>query len=226
MSVEHDNGQQISYASELARKGIHLASLGIPTIYLHIPHQTGIVLLMAMTAVSFAIDILRHYHEPSRRLLMVAFGKLLRDHEVQTGNLRLTGATWVLIAATATLGVFPTIVGVTAFTILIVSDTFAALIGRRFGVRRFLDKSVVGTLTFILTAIAVVVVYDLIYTLPLTYLIAGTIGSVIGGVVEAGSVTLKMDDNISIPFSIAITMMLCDWLFRSIDLVSFIYLLP
>lgn len=226
MSVEHGNGNQISYGSELARKGIHLASLGIPTIYLQIPHQTGIMILVAMTAVSFVIDILRHYHEPSRRLLMLAFGRLLRDHEVQTGNLRLTGATWVLIAATATLSVFPTIVGVTAFTILIVSDTFAALLGRRYGVRRFLDKSVVGTSTFILTAMAVVGVYGMIYDLPVTYFIAGGIASIIGGVVEAGSVTLKMDDNISIPFSIAITMMLCDWLFRSLELSSFIHLLP
>lgn len=226
MSEAHGNGNQISYTSELARKGIHLASLGIPTIYLQIPHQVGIMVLMAMTAISLLIDILRHYHEPSRRLLMSVFGNLLRDHEVHSGAMRLTGATWVLIAATLTLSIFPTIVGVTAFTILIVSDTFAALVGRRFGVKRFLDKSVVGTLTFMVTAMAVVLTYDMIFQLPFTYLIAGCVGAIVGGVVEAGSVSLHMDDNISIPFSIAGTMMVFEWVYGIVGSASFIHWLP
>lgn len=226
MSAGKHTGSQISYASELARKSIHLSSLLIPVIYLRIDHVTGIGILMTMTAVSLLIDLLRHYHAPSRRILMSLVGPLLREHEITAGPMRLTGATWVLIAATLTLGVFPTIVGVTAFTVLIVSDTFAALIGRRFGRRRFLDKSIVGSTAFAVTGMVVVGVYGWIYGVSASYWVAGAAGSIVSAVVEAGSVRLRMDDNITIPFSFAITLLLSDWIAQLFGSPTFIHWLP
>jgi len=226
MSVGKRTEHQISYASELGRKSIHLSSLLIPITYLRIDHVTGIGILLAMTAVSLLIDILRRYHAPSRRILMSLVGPLLREHELTDGPLRLTGATWVLIAATLTLGAFPTIVGVTAFTVLIVSDTFAALIGRRFGRRRFLDKSIVGSTAFAVTGMVVVAVYGWIYAVPASFWVAGAAASVVSAVVEAGSVRLRMDDNITIPFSFAITMLLSDWVAQLLGLSTFIHWLP
>lgn len=201
---------QITYGNEVARKGIHLASMGIPIIYLHVPHSLGLSMLAAMTIISLTVDVLMHWHAPSRAIMMKIFGRLLRDHEKRQDRFLLTGASWVLIAATATMAIFPTIIAVTAFTILIISDTFAALVGRRYGSRPFLDKSVVGTLTFILTGAAVVYSYYLIYDLPKAYVLCGCIGSVVGGVAEAGSTSLRLDDNISIPASIGIVMWLLD----------------
>ena len=226
MSTGNQTAQQISYLSEVGRKSIHLTSVLIPIIYLHIDHVTGIGILLAMTSVSLLIDILRHYHAPSRDLLMKLVGPLLREHELTGGRMQLTGATWVLIAATLTLGVFPTIVGVTAFTVLIVSDTFAALIGRRYGRRPFLDKSVVGTVAFAITGMIVVAVYGSIYAMPYPFWVAGAIGAVVSGIVEAGSVRLHMDDNITIPFSFAITLMLGEWIARVVGASSFIFMVP
>ncbi len=226
MSEGNSTGNQISYLSEVGRKSIHLTSVLIPIIYLHIDHVTGIGILLSMTTVSLLIDILRHYHAPSRDLLMKLVGPLLREHELTGGRMRLTGATWVLIAATLTLGVFPTIVGVTAFTVLIVSDTFAALIGRRYGRKRFLDKSVVGSAAFAITGFGVVAVYGSIYAMPYTFWLVGAIGAMVSSVVEAGSVRLHLDDNITIPFSFAITMMLGEWIARVVGAPSFIYLVP
>lgn len=216
--------KQISYEGEIARKVIHLSSLAIPVIYLNINHTAGIAILTAMTVVSVLIDVARHFHKPSRRFLLRFVGDLLRKHERDNGRFRLTGATWVLIAATLTLGVFPTIVGVTAFTVLIVSDTFAALVGRKYGEKKFLDKSAVGTATFVLTACAVVAAYGIIYAMPWTYWVAGVVGGVCGAIVEAGSVRLNVDDNIVVPFSTAITMMILDWALKAVGASSFLYL--
>ena len=224
MSESNNGSGQISYLSELGRKSIHITSLLIPIIYLHIDHATGIMILMGMTTFSILVDVLRHYHEPTRLLLMKTVGPLLRQHEVENTALRLTGASWVLIAATFTLSAFPTIVGVTAFTVLIVSDTFAALIGRRIESRPFLDKSLAGSTAFAVTAVIVVAVYAIIFDMPYTYWIAGILGAFIGSVVEASSVRLRMDDNITIPFSLAITMMLVDWLANAVGSPSFIWL--
>jgi dolichol kinase len=131
----------------------------------------------------------------------------------------------VLVAATLTLGAFPPVVGVTAFCVLIVSDTFAALVGRRFGKTRFFDKTVVGTVTFVLTACIVVIVMGLIYHLPWTFWVAGFLGAVAAGMAEAMAVRLKLDDNIAIPFSMAITMMILDRVFRTLGEPGFAELL-
>jgi dolichol kinase len=212
---------QISYASELARKSIHLTSVMIPIIYLRVEHRIGILVLICMTLTSLLIDVGRHYHRPTRALLMKLVGPLLRTHELQEERFRLTGATWVLIAATLTLAVFPTLIGVTAFTILIISDTFAALVGRQFKSGPFLDKSIAGSATFAITAMIVVAIYASIFTAPWTFWAAGAVASATAAVVEASAIRMRMDDNISIPFSFGIAMMLLDWLAQYAGFPSF-----
>lgn len=152
---------------------------------------------------------------------MLVVGDLLRKHELQSGKFTLTGATWVLIAATLSLGVFPPAVGVPAFCVLIVSDTFAALIGRRYGVRKFLDKSVVGTSTFIVTGCMVVATFGLLYTLPISYYLAGSLGAVCAGIAEAAAVRFRVDDNIAIPLSMAATMIIAEKLLHGVGLPLF-----
>ncbi|MDZ4746300.1 MAG: hypothetical protein SGJ05_09905 [bacterium] len=218
--------KQIPYESEIARKSIHLASLLIPIVYLHVDHTTGLIILAWMTVVSLSVDLMMRYHGPTRRVLLALVGPIMRTHELRRDKLHLTGASWVLIAALVTMAVFPTSVAITAFTVLIVSDTFAALVGRRVAGPGFLDKSVIGTATFILTAWLVVGVYGSIYSLPWTYYLAGIIGCIVGGVVEAASTRLKVDDNLSIPFSIAVTMSVLGWIFVMMGYQDFFRAIP
>ena len=215
------SAKQIPYVSEIARKTIHLASLLIPIMYLNVEHVTGIFILTWMALISVSIDLMMRYHGPTRRILLALVGPILRTHELSRDRLLLTGASWVLISALVTMALFPKSIAVTAFTILIVSDTFAALVGRRIAGPRFIDKSMIGTGTFVLTAWLVVCVYGSIYAMPWTYFACGFVGSVVGGVVEAASIRLRLDDNLSIPFSIALTMCLLGWLVTTMGLPSF-----
>lgn len=197
---------QISYRNELARKGIHLSSLLIPIVYLQVDRATALWLLIPATAITLAVNVLLQFHVPSRNVLMRVFGGLLRGHELQSRRLVLNGASWVLIAATCLVATMPKVLAITGFTILIVSDTLAALIGRRWGRRRFLDKTLLGSLTFFVSALCCLAVYLVLYDLPWTYAFAGIAGSAVGTMAEAASVRLRVDDNISIPFSIAVVM--------------------
>lgn len=151
---------------------------------------------------------------------MKYFGQMLRPHE-KKGKGFFNGATWVLISATICVASFPKIITITGFTILIISDIFAALIGRRFGKHKIFDKSWEGTISFVISAIAIVFLYYNLFNLPFSYLISGVIAAVISGFVELISKVIKVDDNLAIPISVGLVMLALEFLY-SLDGQSFI----
>lgn len=198
-SVEH------SYRAELIRKGIHLFSLSIPVIYYFVSRSTALSILIPLTLAFLITDVARLYSKPIGRLFERFFGFLLRRHERNDRGRQLTGATYVLISATFCVLVFPKLIVITAFAILIISDSAAALIGRKFGRHPFLKKSAEGTFAFFISALVVVAVAPKISYVPLEYLI-GAIAALFGALVEAMSVAI--DDNVSIPVTIGAAMWL------------------
>lgn len=191
-------------------------------MYLHVQHGTAIGILLALTVASLVVDLLMHVHEPTRTFMMRYFGGMLRPHETTSERIHLTGASWVLIAALLTFAVFPKIISVTAFTVLNVSDSFAALIGRRFGKRQFFDKSLAGSVAFMVSASAIVVFYGWLVGAPQTYYVGGVAASIVTAIVEASSTRLKVDDNLSIPFSFGLTMMALHLVIQTFGYRSFL----
>jgi dolichol kinase len=198
-----DNGT-IHYRDELVRKLIHLFSLSIPVIYYFIPTSTSIAILAILTIIGLVIDLGRYFSQVFAKIFYKIFGFLLRKHEVDKEKRTLTGATYVLISALLCAIIFPKIIFITAFTILIISDTMAALIGRKFGKRKFLRKSFEGTLSFFISASIVVLFTPKIGNFPLEYLI-GIIAALVGALVENISYGFA-DDNLSVPLSVGFTM--------------------
>ncbi len=198
-----EGGATIDYKYELIRKTIHLCSLSIPIIYFFVSKQQGLMLLIPVAAVFFIVDLARYYHTPTREWFYRWFGWLLRKHESDHTKKRFTGATNILLSAILCVFIFPKIITINAFAILIISDTTSALIGRRFGRKKFFSKSLEGSLAFFLSAIAVVLVAPKIEGLPLEYII-GIASGAVGAIVE--SLSVKIDDNISIPLSIGFVM--------------------
>ena len=193
----------IDYNAELARKCIHLTSLSIPIIYYFIERDLALELLVPVTFAFLTVDLLRYYHKPTAELFYKIFRFMLRKHEQDERKKRLNGATNVLIAATLCVIIFPKLIVLTAFPILIVSDTFAALIGRKFGRRKFMRKSVEGSTAFFLFALFVIALTPKVEYSMTEYLI-GIIAAVVGTVVEASS--WMFDDNLTIPLSIGVVM--------------------
>lgn len=185
-----------SYTSEMIRKGIHLASLSIPVLYSFISRHTALVILIPLTAAFFLADILRLYHPASGRIYLKYFGFLLRQHEQNAHGRKLTGASYVLLSACLCVLLFPKVIVITAFAILIISDSAAALIGRRFGRHRFFTKSLEGSSAFFVSALLVVAVAPKIAYAPVEYLV-GAVTAAVATVVEAAGI--KVDDNLSIP---------------------------
>lgn len=198
-----DNGT-IDFKSELLRKSIHFCSLSIPIIYFFIAKETALNILLPLTIISVVIDFGRYYILPLNNIIQKFFGFLLREHEVDSKKKNLNGASYVFIGATISLWMFPKIIFITAFTVLIISDSAAALIGRRFGKHKFLAKSLEGTLAFFLFSCLVVLFTPKADDLLLEIFI-GIIGGAVGAIVENVSYGWA-DDNLTIPISIGLTM--------------------
>lgn len=216
-SVGHlEHTATIEYRHELVRKAIHLCSLSIPIVYFFLTREEALRILLPMAVAFFVVDVTRFYSRTVSRWFYNWFGWLLRRHEQDDAVKRLSGATNVLLSACFCVLVFPKVITINAFAILIVSDTTSALIGRRFGKRRFFRKSLEGSIAFFASALIVVLIAPKIERLPLEYL-AAVIASAVGAFVEASSATI--DDNITIPISIGFTMwLLYWWLLPSVNL--------
>lgn len=198
-----DNGT-IQYKDELYRKLIHLTSLSIPIIYYFISTETAALILGILAALALIIDLARYLHPETGKVFYKYFGFLLREHELDHKKKNLNGATYVLISALISVLIFPKVIFISAFSILIISDSLAALIGRKFGKHKFLSKSLEGTLTFFISACIVILFTPKVSGFFEEYLI-GFIGAFVGAIVENISFRL-IDDNLSIPLSVGFTM--------------------
>jgi len=194
----------IDYKSELLRKSIHFCSLSIPIIYYFLTKEAALTILIPITIISVIIDFGRFFIGPLNSAVQRIFGFLMREHEIDSKKKNLNGASYVFIAATITIWIFPKIIFITAFVMLIICDIAAALIGRRYGKHKFLAKSLEGTLAFFIFACFVVLFTPKIEGNFIEYII-GIIGGGIGAIIENISYGWA-DDNLTIPISIGFTM--------------------
>lgn len=194
--------QEIPFSQELLRKGIHLISLSIPVIYIFVSKEFALSILIPLALLFIIFDLLMKWENPVQKLIYNIFGKMLRPHE-RGKKFVFNGATWVLISAVATVFIFPKILAVTGFTILIISDISAALFGRKYGKHPLFTKSWEGTFAFFISGILVVLILGFVFGAPLSYFFWGIIGAIAAGFAEAASSVMKMDDNLSIPVTVA-----------------------
>lgn len=199
--------ESINYRDELVRKLIHLCSLSIPIIYYFISRDIATLILSILTFAALVIDLGRYFSNSFGQIFYKIFGFLLRKHEVDHKKKNLNGATYVLMSALICVIILPKVIFITAFTILIISDSMAALIGRRFGKRKFLSKSFEGTLAFFISATIVVFLTPKAEDGIMMQYLIGIIAAFIGAIVENISFGFA-DDNLSIPISIGLTMWL------------------
>jgi dolichol kinase len=170
------------------------------------------------------MDVLSKKRNKAQFFVRLIFGRTLRRHEVEK-EYTLNGASWVLISATFGILVFPKIIFITGFSILILSDIAACLFGRKFGKTPLFDKSWEGTSAFIIIAFFIVSFIGYMNSAPWTFFVFGFISAFLGGMVEAASRILKVDDNITIPICIGVLMWIGEYVSVYLFNLSYINLL-
>ena len=210
----------IDYKSEVIRKLIHLFSLSIPVVYYFITKELALSILIPLTLFSLLIDYGRYYHQTLSRLIDKIFGFIMRKHEKDSKKKNLNGATYVLLSAVIVIVLFPKVFVVTAFAVLIIGDSSAALFGRKFGKTKFLLKSLEGTLAFFVTSCIVVLLSPKVEG-NLTEYMLGFVAVAIGAIAENISGEWA-DDNFTIPVAVCVSM----WILYAVFLPNLVLILP
>jgi len=149
----------------------------------------ALVVLGVLAGACLIADFLRMAHPSLRRLYFTLFGRIIRDHERKE---KLTGATYVLLSGVLCVWLFQKDVAIVALTYMLIGDTTAALVGRRWGRRRIRQgKTVEGTVACLGICCLIGV------ALPLVPWWKALAGAVIATVVEF--LPSGVDDNLGIP---------------------------
>lgn len=198
----------IKYNSEILRKIFHLSSLWIPILYSYISTKKMLVILLPLTIISIIIEVSRKFSPELNKLIDEFIGSIMRDKE--KGG--ISGATYLLIASSFSIAFFDKEVAILALTVLMISDSFAALIGRKYGRISFFDKTLEGSLSFFISGMAVYcfLIAFCDFTLPLNVSMFAIFSTTI---VELFSKKIHLDDNLTIPLSIGLV-------FKLVSIVS------
>ncbi len=185
-----------SFKSEIQRKLIHLSSLIYPILYHFVDNYTMSSLLIFLFCIVFFWDLLR-INNINFKLLSFLF-KFLRPSEIN--NKKFCGATWFMLSFALVVIFFPKYIAILAMCVLIICDTCAALIGKKFGRIQFFEKSLEGFLAFIVSAL--ILCYGYIYIMNINfntkiniYLLVAILFSAI---IELLSKKIYLDDNLTI----------------------------
>ena len=200
----------ISLGNELRRKLVHLSSLVFPLLYFILSREQMLVLIGALVIMALTADI----GPPLNKLVNRLFHNILRTHEYSGGRILLTGASWLLLSGFLCVALFPRHMVITALCVLAISDTIAALIGRRFGTHPLGHKTIEGTASFFISGILIVMMLAGIYGYSFSgYLIPGILGVCAGTYAELQAKRWHLDDNFIVPLTICSTMWLASLLF-------------
>jgi dolichol kinase len=177
---------------EAARKSIHvLLSLAVAALVWRLPPTAAAATLAGATALALAIEALRRISARFDDVFRARLGPMLRPLEAR----RITGATTLALGYTLAVLALPGRPAVAGILFAGVADAVAAVVGRRWGRRRYAGgKSVEGSLSFFAVALAVA------WTLGLGPAAAVGVAAIVT-IIEAP--TLPVDDNLYLPIASA-----------------------
>lgn len=201
------NQVALPYYMEVNRKLVHLSSLWMPLILYYTDRTAATLIFTTLLVGMLAYETIRRQDHRLSKLIRCLTDFMLREHEIQ-GPFQLTGASYVLIAALIVTLFFPKIIAITALCIMLISDTAAALIGRRYGKPSRLGKSWVGSIAFAVSGFITIFVLSILLEQSSLFTVCGFIATLTAMMIERYSKQLHVDDNLSITLTVAFTLTL------------------
>lgn len=196
----------ISYFDEVRRKLVHLSSLWMPAVMLLFDkYRWYLALFFGLLLIGNIL--VEHAYASGKnpalnRLYDRFFGGMLR-FEVKKGMWIISGGPYVFASACLSLLLFVPWVAASGMCTMLLGDTAAALVGRRFGRHKTVNgKSFEGVFAFVIAGFIGISAVKYIVGVPHLPWWQILLASVAGAVVELFEKQLKLDDNFSIPIAV------------------------
>ena len=187
---------------ETKRKLFHLFGLWIPLAYMLTDKAGMLSFIIPLTLLVIGVDYARLHHAPFTRVFNMLFHSILRPQELMRGQ--KLGASFFLSGCSLSILLFSKPVAISAMCVLLVSDTAAALVGKRWGKHKLGTKSLEGTLAFMATAVVVIFIVAAVSGQGMLFYLGGALAAIISAFVELYSKQMKVDDNLLIPLSVGL----------------------
>jgi dolichol kinase len=176
----------------LGRKIFHLlGGLGLLSLYFIVSRDTALVLYSALAVIVLSLEIARLNIPAWNRFFYTRFDSFIRQNEVR----KLTGTVPYILGVAVSLYAYSTDVASAAICFLAFGDVAATTIGERYGKTKIGDKSLEGSVAFVVAALVAGAALHLL-GLGLAPAVL-----VIGAVAAAGVelLPLRLNDNLMIP---------------------------
>lgn len=178
----------LSLKQEIYRKSIHLSSLWM-VAYIYFMDIIAInYTFFCLSLILLSYELGRRYIPFIKTLNKQILGSILRDSE---HNKNFTGAFYVVLSIFLASLLFDKQTLMISVSIMLISDSLAALIGKKWGRIKFMDKSLEGSLAFFISSF-------LITYLGTLNIITAIIVALITTLTELFSKRLRLDDNLTI----------------------------
>ncbi len=193
-----------------ARSLFHVASALVAVAVLALAPSRGWILGCAVVffASAWTMETSRRFSTRANDRLMQLFGPVAHAHERH----RVNSATWYATALMILAVTTRPAIAAAAVAVLGFADPAAGLIGRRYGRTRLrAGRSLEGTLTFFgVATVAAFATLSALTPMPLVArLVCALAGGLTGAIAELFST--RVDDNFSIPVSVAAGLSLAAW---------------
>lgn len=195
--LRHDK----AFRKELFRKAIHLSSLWIPAAIYFMPK----IILIPILIIILTGNVVLEYgnfkkYSWARKSFGVLFFRTLRNKETSREHFQFTGAIYVLFSSLLCLCFFPKEIGAIALTVMLISDSAAALVGRSIGrIKIYKNKTLEGTMAFFVSAIVINLLFCPVYPFSWVSIVACLTATL----VEVFEDKIEIDDNLSVPIFFA-----------------------
>lgn len=187
---------------EFIRKSIHLLSIVVPIAYLFVDKNVMLGIIAFGLLIAVIVEWQRQKENGFSKFFYKWLGPLLRESEKS----KLTASTLLIIGSFFCVLLFPKNVAIFCLLTLIISDAFAALVGRSVGKHLLYSKKTwEGTLTFFSCTILIA-----IFTLKFPILVLICLSAIISVIELVSSNTI---DNIVLPICSGIVVIVLDLVF-------------
>ena len=183
----------LTYRLEVQRKLIHISSSSIAVLLWYYGKDAFMPWILAISIIFPIFDYLRKNIPLLKRVYITLFGAITRPYEYEI----LSGASWVFIGSCISVYLFNENVAIIAILVMSLSDSAAAIIGIKFGKTRLFNKSLEGTLAFLISA------FVIIHILSPAPLFLTLITAISVSIIELTSIP-SFNDNLLIPISTGI----------------------